>query len=198
MVTYGTMRSETPALSGVACTEQRTPPWPRQASARKHTHTHSIWTACVLHIYRTICQMQANYIIVYSHRRCSFTPTPHTPTPLLHFLPPFLPPSAAHSACALSYLLQPIIVPTYGVSSCKPQFRGSEILLSDCHNASASGEGRTPACSPSLPSSLSSSPRLPPPPPRSLSLTLSVFLAEMLHLCFHCVSSRRPVSFFMA
>lgn len=118
----------------------------------------------------------------------------HPPPPLLHFLPPFLPPSAAHSACVLSYLLQPIIVPTYGVSSCKPQFRGSEILLSDCHNASASGEGRTPACSPSLPSSLSSSLRL---PPRSLSLTLSVFLAEMLHLCFQCVSSRRPVSLFL-
>lgn len=117
-------------------------------------------------------------------------------------LPPSLPPSAAHSTCVLSYLLQPIIVPTYGVSSCKPQFRGSEILLSDCHNASASGEGRSLARPPPLPSSSSSSflqsPGCIPPHPFSLSLTLSVFLAEMLHLCFHSVSLRRSVSSFLS
>lgn len=105
------------------------------------------------------------------------------------WLTSFLPPSLVGSTCVLSYLLQTIIVPTYGVSSFKPQFRGSEILLSDCHNASAS---------------------LPPPPslffsplaaflhPRSLSFTLSVFsLTEMLHWHFHFVALCHSVCFFL-
>lgn len=87
-------------------------------------------------------------------------------------------PSLCGSACVLSYLLQSVIVPTYGVSSCKPQFRGSEILLSDCHNASASGGGHGPASS------------LPHPPPRPKAAhylpSLSVFLAEMLHSAAPC------------
>lgn len=78
--------------------------------------------------------------------------------------------TAAHSACVPAYLLQPIIVPTYGVSSCEPQFRGSEILLSDCHNASASGGPRVHARPPPSPLLLCSplSPLSTPQPPPSL------------------------------
>lgn len=82
------------------------------------------------------------------------------------WLTSFLPPSLVGSTCVLSYLLQTIIVPTYGVSSFKPQFRGSEILLSDCHNASASFPPRP---------SLFFSPLAAFLHPRSLSFTLSVF-----------------------
>lgn len=150
VVTYCTMRSQTPALPDMACTKQEPLPGPHM---QPHTHTQHLDTVCFAYAGQyTKCKQM---IWLCSHTHSS-----------LHFLPPsLLPPSAA-----LSYLLLPIIVPTYGVSSCKPQFRRSEILLSDCHNASASDVGRTTSPPPLSPLTASLH-------RCSLCLTLSVFFS---------------------
>lgn len=105
------------------------------------------------------------------------------------WLTSFLPPSLVGSTCVLSYLLQTIIVPTYGVSSFKPQFRGSEILLSDCHNASAS--------LPPTPISLLQSPGCLLASPLTILHFKCFFLTEMLHWHFHFVALCHSVCFFL-
>lgn len=157
---------------------------------------HTSWTARVLHIHKPVCQNASKLcspVCTGTGDAASLTPLPPHPHPIL-------PPSLCDSLC-----MCPVISPS--AHNCpnlwcfllQPQFRGSEILLSDCHNASASGKGRTPTCFPSLPSPLSSSPLLHPPhphpPPRYPSL--EVFFLPRCSTCAFTVSSRRPVSFFM-
>lgn len=171
MVTRGTMRSETPALVDMACTarEHHLPgPLCMHAHMPACTNSHIVFQQLVhnllnatkLHYCVFRCVRSQNMQLSHAPR---LPPPVHTPALGFPFSPP--PP-----ACVPLYLLQPIIVPTYGVSSCEPQFRGSEILLSDCHNASASGEPPPPFLLRSPLSPLSTSAHTPPPPASLLTI----------------------------
>lgn len=101
----------------------RTPPRPPQASAHKHiharTHTQYLDSICTVHMQtnppNTSRWYECFLLSLHTRSLCFTHPPPLASVP--PSLPPS-PPSEARSACVPSYLLQPIIVPTYGVSSC--------------------------------------------------------------------------------
>lgn len=88
----------------------RAPPWNCQAGV----HTQAGQPVCCTYTDQS-AKMQVNCVLLcVQAREMQLHLHPSLPTPT----PYFLPPSATRSACVLSYLLQPIIVPTYGVSYC--------------------------------------------------------------------------------
>lgn len=166
MVTYGTMRSKFSLTRSAPSKNSSPAPAGEYSHTRTHALTWSIWTACT----HTEPPAKFKQMILVCSATCKLKgdppspPPPHTSTPPLHFCIHFLSPSLCSILC-----MCPVISPSahncpnLWCFFCSRQFRGSEILLSDCHNASASGKGCTAACLPH-------SPWLPPISPHYPSL----------------------------